>query len=41
MDWEKYSKELETIIDAIPMGEPRRKLVNFLITKAKKKCETK
>lgn len=40
MDWEKYSHELEIIIDAIGMNEHQRILVNGLIKSAKQKCES-
>lgn len=39
MDWEKYAKELEIIIDTIPMSVGRRSLVDGLIEIAKRKCE--
>lgn len=41
MDYKKYSEELEKIIDAIPMYDHTRILVNALIKEARKKCETK
>lgn len=40
MDYKKYSEELEKIIEAIPMAEHTRILVNALLKKAKKECET-
>lgn len=38
MDWEKYAKELEKIIDAIDMHEHQRILVNGLMKAAKEQC---
>ena len=38
MDYKKYSEELELIIDAIPMSEDRRSLVDGLVKIAKNKC---
>lgn len=35
MDWKKYAKELEAIIEAIDMKEHKRILVNGLIKAAK------
>lgn len=39
MDWEKYSHELEIIIDAIDLKDHQRILVNGLIKAARQKCE--
>lgn len=39
MDWEKYAKELEIIIDAIDLPVGTRSLVDGLIKIAKRKCE--
>lgn len=39
MDWEKYAKELEAIIDAINLPEHTRILVNGLMKAAKQQCE--
>lgn len=40
MNWEKYAKELETIIAAISMHDHQRILVNGLMKAAKEQCET-
>lgn len=37
MDWEKYAKELEIIIDAIELKDYQRTLVNALVREAKQK----
>lgn len=39
MNWEKYSKELEAIIEAINLPEHTRILVNGLMKAAKEQCK--
>lgn len=41
MDWEKYAKELENIIESIDLPEGTRNLVDGLVEIAKTKCETR
>lgn len=40
MDWEKYAKELEAIIDAINLPEHTRILVDALVKQAKERSES-
>jgi hypothetical protein len=39
MDWEKYAKELEKILDAIDLPESTRILVEALIEEKKQECQ--
>ena len=39
MDWEKYAKELEKILEALNLPESTRILVNALVEEKKQECQ--